>query len=141
MHRRRRFFASPLPPLAHATHLVLPTGSGNSLAFQDLSGQDLRKNKYIKADLRGTILRWVGGMGRRGRGSCVLRMLLLMSTLHRADLRGTVLRRVKGASGRGGTMQCKHQGAQSGQACGAVHCNASVLSLAFSPAAAPTWRA
>ncbi|KAL4442056.1 hypothetical protein ABPG77_011317 [Micractinium sp. CCAP 211/92] len=28
-------------------------GSGNSLAFSDLSGQDLRKNKYTKADLRG----------------------------------------------------------------------------------------
>lgn len=29
-------------------------GGGNSLAFTDLSGQDLRKNKYLKADLRGT---------------------------------------------------------------------------------------
>jgi hypothetical protein len=32
-------------------------GGGNSLAFQDLSGQDLRKNKYLKADLRGANLR------------------------------------------------------------------------------------
>ena len=27
---------------------------GTSLAFKDLSGQDLRKSKYTKADLRGT---------------------------------------------------------------------------------------
>jgi hypothetical protein len=33
-------------------------GSGNSLAFADLSGQDLRKNKYTKADLRGADFRW-----------------------------------------------------------------------------------
>ena len=53
-------FAAPPTPHSH-----LPThpgaGSGNSLAFQDLSGQDLRKNKYTKADLRGVNMRWVGG--------------------------------------------------------------------------------
>lgn len=35
----------------------LCAGSGNSLAFSDLSGQDLRKNKYTKADLRGVDMR------------------------------------------------------------------------------------
>ena len=29
-------------------------GSANSLAFQDLSGRDLRKQRFTKADLRGT---------------------------------------------------------------------------------------
>ncbi|PRW56837.1 Pentapeptide repeat family [Chlorella sorokiniana] len=32
-------------------------GAATSYAFQDLSGQDLRKNRYTKADLRGTKMR------------------------------------------------------------------------------------
>jgi uncharacterized protein YjbI with pentapeptide repeats len=31
-------------------------GSGNSLAFADLSGKDLRKQKFIKGDLRGELM-------------------------------------------------------------------------------------
>ncbi|PSC68128.1 pentapeptide repeat [Micractinium conductrix] len=62
----RRAAAGALLSAAAAATLLLPAGpalavsggggGGNSLAFADLSGQDLRKNKYLKADMRGANL-------------------------------------------------------------------------------------
>lgn len=46
-----------LPARSLTATAAPPAGAATSYAFEDLSGQDLRKNRYTKADMRGTILR------------------------------------------------------------------------------------
>jgi uncharacterized protein YjbI with pentapeptide repeats len=66
-------------------------GVGNSLAFKDLSGQDLRGKKYIKADLRGINLEKADLTGSSLFGALLIDAKMAGANLTNADLESTDL--------------------------------------------------